>query len=110
LSYSTFAYSGLVAQRTPRGAEIRATVENTSSRDGDEVVQLYVGGGSAPEAPIRTLRGFSRVALRAGESREVRFDVALEDLPKSAVEISVGGGQPVGNVPVVRASLPAAVR
>ena len=51
LSYSTFAYSGLLAKRTAKGAEIRATVRNTSDRDGDEVVQLYVGGGPEEEAP-----------------------------------------------------------
>jgi beta-glucosidase len=110
LSYSTFAYSGLAATRTPKGAEVHATVKNTSARDGEEVVQLYVGGGLEPEAPIRNLRGFQRVALRAGESRAVSFVVATEDLPRSAVDISVGGGQPGGNVPVVRASLPAAAR
>lgn len=110
LSYSTFAYSALSVKRTPKGAEIRATVENTSARAGDEVVQLYVGGGPAPRAAIRSLRGFSRVALRAGESREVRFEVAAEDLPKAAVDVSVGGGQPLGNVPFVRASLPAMER
>ena len=107
LSYSAFAYSGLVAKRTPKGAEIRATVENTSARDGEEVVQLYVGGGPEPEAPIRSLRGFSRLTLRAGERREVRFALAAEDLPKASVDVSVGGGQPVGNVPFVRAPLPA---
>jgi beta-glucosidase len=102
LSYSSFAYSGLNAKRTRNGAEIRATVKNTSVRDGDEVVQLYVGGGSGEEAPIRSLRGFQRVHLRAGESREVRFALGSEDLPKSAVDISVGGGQPLGNTPHVQ--------
>jgi beta-glucosidase len=107
LSYSTFAYSGLVAERTAKGAEIRATVKNTSARDGDEVVQLYLGGGPGSEAPIRNLRGFERLFLHAGESREVRFTVASGDLPNSSVEVSVGGGQPLGGVPVVKGSLPA---
>jgi beta-glucosidase len=105
LSYSTFAYSGLSAKRTPKGAEIRATVKNTSARDGDEVVQLYVAGGAGEEAPIRNLRGFQRVHLRAGESRQVSFTLGSDDLPKSGVEISVGGGQPVGNIPHVRGAL-----
>jgi beta-glucosidase len=105
LSYSTFAYSGLSAKRTPRGAEIRATVRNTSARDGDEVVQLYVGGGSEQGAPIRSLRGFQRFHLRAGESREVSFTLGVDDLPKAAVEVSVGGGQPAANVPHVRGTL-----
>ena len=99
LSYSTFEYSGLVAKRTPKGAEIGATVKNTSARDGDEVVQLYVGGGPEAEAPIRNLRGFQRIRLRAGESRAVTFTIGSDDLPKSAVEVSVGGGQPMGTIP-----------
>jgi beta-glucosidase len=94
LSYSTFAYSGLLAKRTPNGAEVRATVRNTSARDGDEVVQLYVGGGPRPEAPIRSLHGFQRIHLRAGESREVSFTLASQDLPVGMVEVIVGGGQP----------------
>jgi beta-glucosidase len=105
LSYSTFEYSRLVAKRTPKGAEIRATVKNTSARDGAEVVQLYVSGGPEAEAPIRNLRGFKRIPLRAGESREVTFTVGSDDLPKSAVEVSVGGGQPAANVPHVRGRL-----
>jgi len=105
LSYSSFAYSGLSAKRTPNGAEIGATVKNTSGRDGDEVVQLYVGGGAAEDAPIRSLRGFQRIHLRAGESSRVSFTLSPSDLPKSTVEISVGGGQPVGDVPHVGGSL-----
>jgi len=105
LSYSTFAYSGLVAARTQKGAEVRATVRNTSDRDGDEVVQLYVGGGADPEAPIRSLRGFQRVHLRPGESREVSFAIGADDLPPAPVEVSVGGGQPLARIPHVRGSL-----
>jgi beta-glucosidase len=105
LSYSTFAYSGLRAKRTASGAEISVTARNTSSREGDEVVQLYFSGGADTDAPVRSLRGFERIHLRSGESRRVRFTVASESVPKSKVEISVGGGQPVGNTPHVKGSL-----
>lgn len=105
LSYSTFQYTDLSAKRTAKGADIVATVKNTSTVDGDEVVQLYVGGGSGVEAPIRNLRGFQRIHLKAGESRQVSFTVAAEDLPKSKVEISIGGGQPKGNIPHVKGTL-----
>ncbi|HWC97456.1 MAG TPA: glycoside hydrolase family 3 C-terminal domain-containing protein [Candidatus Sulfopaludibacter sp.] len=105
LSYSTFAYSGLTAKRTAAGAEIRATVKNTSTREGDEVVQLYIAGKPGEEAAIRELRGFQRIHLRAGESRQVNFTVAAADLPKSTVEVSVGGGQPIGGTPHVKGSL-----
>jgi beta-glucosidase len=105
LSYSTFAYSGLSAKRTTAGAEVRATVKNTSAREGDEVVQLYVGGGSDPEAPIRNLRGFRRIHLKAGESRQVAFTIPAADVPASKVDVSVGGGQPAGNTPCVKGTL-----
>ena len=105
LSYSTFAYSGLSAKRTSSGAEIAATVKNSSSREGDEVVQLYVAGGVGDDAPIRSLRGFQRIHLRAGESRQVTFTVGAGDLPKSPVDVIVGGGQPVGHTPHVKGSL-----
>jgi beta-glucosidase len=105
LSYSTFAYSDLVATRTPKGALVRATVANTSARDGEEVVQLYVAGGPEPGAPLRSLRGFRRIALGAGERREVRFKLTDEDLPQSAADISVGGGQPLPGVAFVSTTL-----
>jgi beta-glucosidase len=105
LSYSRFAYAGLTAKRTPAGAEIRATVKNTSARDGDEVVQLYVAGGPGDGAPLRSLRGFERIHLKAGESRLVTFRVAAEDLPPAAVEVSVGGGQPLAGIPHVKGEL-----
>ncbi len=102
LSYSSFKYSGLSVKRTQNGAEIRATVKNTSARDGEEVVQLYIGGGSEEEAPIRSLRGFQRILLRAGESRKVSFTLGSEEIPDSSVEVSVGGGQPLEGIPHVR--------
>src|ERR1035438_629663 len=63
LSYSTFAYSGLTAKRTAAGAEVQATVKNTSSREGEEVVQLYIAGGSGDDAPIRSLLQRAVVAV-----------------------------------------------
>ncbi|MGA3025399.1 MAG: glycoside hydrolase family 3 C-terminal domain-containing protein [Bryobacteraceae bacterium] len=101
LSYSSFAYSDLRAKRTSKGAEISATVKNTSSREGDEVVELYIGGGAGDDAPIRSLRGFQRIHLRAGESDQLRFALGREDLPISTVNISVGGGQPGRDIPHV---------
>ncbi|PYS71436.1 MAG: hypothetical protein DMF69_10440 [Acidobacteria bacterium] len=73
--------------------------------DGDEVVQLYIGGGSGGDAPIRNLRGFQRIHLKASESRQVSFTVIADDIPKSKVEISVGSGQPKGNIPHVKGTL-----
>jgi beta-glucosidase len=92
LSYSKFAYSGLRVQ----GANISVRVKNESSREGDEVVQVYATG---PGDAIRTLLAFDRVHLRAGETRTVQFKLAEPLKEKS--RISVGGGQPVGDVPHV---------
>jgi beta-glucosidase len=105
LSYATFEYQGLVAKRTPQGAEVRATVRNTSPRDGDEVVQLYVDGGPGDDSPIRSLRGFRRIHLHAGKSRDVTFTLGSDEVPESAVEVSGGGGQPLAGVPHVKGTL-----
>ena len=85
LSYTTFAYSNLViepAQIAPAGsATIRCTVTNTGSVAGDEVVQLYIRDVLASVArPVMELKGFTRIRLRPGESREVRFSVGPEHL------------------------------
>ena len=70
LSYTQFEYSDLRVE----GREVTVTVKNTGARDGAEVVQLYV----APKTsgifrPEREICGFEKLALAAGESREVSF-------------------------------------
>jgi beta-glucosidase len=105
LSYSTFSYSRLQARRTPKGAEITVRLKNDSTRAGDEVVQLYVSGRHAPGDPLRELRGFQRIHLAPGESRDVEFTLKSEDLPTPGMRVSVGGGQPGPNVPHVEGSL-----
>ena len=96
LSYSTFEYSGLRAERTAAGATVTARVRNASSIEGDEIVQLYLNGAGGPADPMRQLRGFQRIHLRAGETRDVSFTIASDDLPKGRAHVSVGGGQPIG--------------
>jgi len=66
------------------------------------VVELYIEGAAGDDAPIRSLRGFQRIHLRANESRQVRFTLGRDDLPTSTVDISVGGGQPGKDIPYVR--------
>jgi len=101
LSYSTFQYSRLRGERTAKGARIFVRVKNESTREGDEVVQLYLDGAGGADDPIRQLRGFQRVHLSGGETRDIEFAIGAEDLPKSKVRMSVGGGQPVGRMPHV---------
>jgi beta-glucosidase len=81
LSYTRFEYSDLrfdAARVTPETVQdaltVAVKVKNVGKRPGDEVVQLYVRH-AAPKLPqaIKSLRGFERVRLAAGEEREVRF-------------------------------------
>jgi beta-glucosidase len=105
LSYSTFLYSDLRTSRAADGARIAVSVKNDSAREGDEVVQLYVDGPGGADNPIRSLRGFERIHLGAGESRDVEFHLAPEDVPLAPVRIGVGGGQPVAPVAYVQGML-----
>ena len=63
---------------------------------GEEVVQLYLKRrGEQGMAPIRSLAGFERVALKPGEKKIVEFALTPRQLsPPGTVEISVGGKQP----------------
>jgi beta-glucosidase len=85
LSYTTFAYSEpkLSAAEIGRDGslQVTATVTNTGRRAGVEVVQLYVRDlvGSVTR-PIKELKGFQKVELQPGESREVSFSLRPSDL------------------------------
>ncbi len=120
LSYSSFAYSAIrLSSPTLRAGdplEVEAEVKNTSGRDGDEVAQLYLTFPKLPGVPIRALRGFARVNLKAGESRTVRFTLTDRDLSHVDPDglhvvsagrylVAVGGGQPGTAAPVVTAEL-----
>ena len=57
------------------------TVTNTGKRDGDEVVQLYIHHPAALIArPVKELKGFRRVHLKAGESQRIDFEITPEML------------------------------
>jgi len=78
LSYSKFAFSNLSLSRAqvPLGQQFEASVdvENTGSRVGDEVVQLYIHQrAGSTSRPVRELKGFERLALAPGEKKTVRF-------------------------------------
>lgn len=85
LSYTTFAYSNLevspLQQRTQGEYTVKVDVTNTGKRAGDEVVQLYVRDKVGSVIPYDSqLRGFERVSLQPGETREVVFSLKPEDL------------------------------
>lgn len=72
LSYTTFDYSPV----TLDGRTATVTVTNTGTRDADEVVQLYIHDKVASSTrPVKELKGFKRISLKAGESKSVSFDI-----------------------------------
>ena len=74
LSYTSFAYRDLVVDDDG----VTLTVENTGDRDGAEVVQLYIGKQDARVfRPVRELKGFQKVFLKAGERQRVH--IAFDD-------------------------------
>jgi len=84
LSYSTFDISEprLSEDDIPVDGWVTVSVDvtNTSDREGDEVVQLYLRDSvSAVSRPVKELRGFERVSLAPGETRTVRFDLGRDD-------------------------------
>lgn len=85
LSYTTFEYSNLSIEPATiapdRATIVRLTVKNTGNVAGDEVVQLYIRDILASVArPVMELRGFTRIHLAPGESREVIFPLGPEHL------------------------------
>ncbi len=73
LSYTSYEYSNLKINKTgDQSFEVSCTVKNTGKRDGSEVVQLYVHDvESSVDRPIRELKSFSKVALKAGEEKTI---------------------------------------
>jgi beta-glucosidase len=109
LSYSKFAYSkAKLSKAKLRAGEpltVTAEVKNTGGHDGDEVVQVYLAFPELPGAPIRALRGFTRIRVAAGKTQRVQLRLDPRDLSyvneagdrlvaSGKYRVSVGGGQP----------------
>lgn len=85
LSYTTFKYSNLSVTPTELYAgsqvEVSFTVTNTGDRDGDEIAQMYLSDKVSSVTTYESqLRGFERVHLKAGESKELHFVLEPDDL------------------------------
>ena len=84
LTYTKFSYGNLKndASISKDGTlHVSAEIENVGKREATEVVQLYVRDRVAPTSrPVRELKGFQRVTLKAGEHRTVEFVVNANDL------------------------------
>lgn len=80
LSYTTFEYGKPVVDKREMKADEQLTVtvpvKNTGSREGKEVVQLYIRDKkSFVERPVKELKGFCKVSLKPGEEKEVSFTI-----------------------------------
>ncbi len=83
LSYTTFEYSDLKIDNNASAKTVRVSVNvrNTGSRDGKEVVQLYVNDRvSSVTTPQKMLKGFDKIELKAGEQKTVTFDLPYDEL------------------------------
>jgi beta-glucosidase len=95
LSYTTFEYSDFaINNKNPTAIEVSATVKNTGTVAGDEVVQVYLSSQSSSKKPLRALAAFNRIHLKPGEMHEVTFTLDSKQVGEGRVEISIGGGQP----------------
>ena len=109
LSYTSFKYENLeIPNSSTTGSDItfKLQVSNAGNKDGEEVIQVYLTHkNTGIKKPIRALKGFKRISLKAGESRTVEFNLTSEDLSvvdengirkvvPGEIEISVGGCQP----------------
>jgi beta-glucosidase len=81
LSFTTFSYAGLDVKVNGTIVSVTVSVTNTGSRDGEEVVQLYIRDkvGSITR-PVKELKGFQKVMIRAGETRTLVFSLTADDL------------------------------
>lgn len=85
LSYTTYEYGDVVLNRDELTAdgtiEASVTVRNAGQVDGEEIVQLYLRDVMrSVTPPVKELKGFQRVALKAGESKTVKFTIDAEML------------------------------
>lgn len=109
LSFTNYTYENLMLPaviKAGKNITVTAKVTNTGKRNGEEVVQLYVANQNTDiYSPVKALKGFKRISLKAGESKVIQFQVTAQDLSivddkgnskqlKGKIAISVGGGQP----------------
>jgi beta-glucosidase len=100
LSYTSFAYGkGKISKKSMKAngkVTLTVPVTNTGQREGTEIVQVYVKALDYPEAPIKSLRGFERVNLAAGETGKAVITLdgeAFEYYDPSIDELSTRPGR-----------------
>ncbi len=83
LSYTTFEYSlpklSSSKMKSNETVQLSVTVKNTGKVAGQEVVQMYIRDMVAQiSRPLKELKGFKKINLQPGESREVTFDIDVD--------------------------------
>lgn len=95
LSYTTFNYSEITLDKAEMtgsdSLKVSIDVSNTGKVDGSEVVQLYIRDlvGSITR-PVKELKGFSKITLKAGEKRTITFTLSIKDLSFYKSDLSFG--------------------
>lgn len=95
LSYTDFEYTNLKISKakisTTASTTVSIQVKNTGERAGDEVVQLYIRDDySSVTRPVKELKGYQRISLKAGETQTVTFDIQPEHLSFFNAEMKYG--------------------
>ena len=96
LSYTSFGYGDAKVQGKPASMTLTVPVTNTGACDGEEVVQVYVKALDDPGAPIKSLKGFKRVKIAAGQTADVTIQLgagAFEFYDASIDELSIRPGR-----------------
>ncbi|MCI7400432.1 MAG: glycoside hydrolase family 3 C-terminal domain-containing protein [Prevotella sp.] len=92
LSYTSFSFG----KPSYKNGKITVDVSNTGKLDGDEIVQVYLRHTKDNDGPIKSLRGFKRVSIKAGETKRVEIDMPKENFETwdaSTNTIRVIGGE-----------------
>ena len=81
LSYTDFEIGNFKVTQDEKIIEVSADIKNIGSVDGDEVLQVYVSSDNSDrDRPVKLLKGFKRVGVKAGESVRAKVEVVIEDI------------------------------
>ncbi|MDR1202184.1 MAG: glycoside hydrolase family 3 C-terminal domain-containing protein [Tannerellaceae bacterium] len=99
LSYTTFEYKNAQLSKDKIGRDesvvLTLDIANTGDRDGDEVAQLYIKNPNDPDAPLKTLKAFKRVNVKAGATTQLSLELPSKSFqsfndPKQIMEVRPG--------------------
>ena len=81
LSYTDFELDTPTCEKDGDIIKVKATVKNIGRVDGDEVIQIYIGSdNNDTDRPVKVLKGFKRVSVKAGEALTAEVDVLIDDI------------------------------